>query len=196
MTTPLPSAYNREYDHIPVGTVIPFAGVVLPSPKWRWCDSTPVVQADYPALHAVISPQIDVPGLNTIEAYITGAANYQAGYIPSGPTSGGVMNYSLTLTQNNIPPFAIDYGGSSWSASLPHTGILNGDETVTNDTTGNWVQYYSSDVHRSSEVTFNGLQNFAIGYKQGGVATPITGTVNIPDATLPTIKISFIIKAL
>jgi hypothetical protein len=195
MTTPLPSAYNRQYDHIPVGTVIPFAGVVLPSPKWRWCDATPVVQSEYPALYAVIAPQIDVPGFNTIEGYMTCSSTYQAGYNPPGQ-SGGVMNYSLTLTQNNIPPFTIDYGGSSWSAELPHTGILNGDETVTNDTTGNWVQYYSSDVHRSSEVTFNGLQNFAIGYKQGGVATPITGTVNLTDARLPTIKISYIIKAL
>jgi hypothetical protein len=196
MSIPLSSAYNRQYDHIPVGTVIPFAGVVLPSPKWRWCDSSPILQSEYPALYAVLAPFTSLPGLNTIEGYTTGASYLQAGYTPSGPTSGGVLNYSLTLNQSNIPPLTIDYGGSSWSASLPHTGITNGDETVTNDTIGNWVQYYSSDVHQSDAVTFNGLQFFNIGYKQGGVATPITGTVAIPDATLPTIKISYIIKAL
>lgn len=195
MATPAPSAFNRQYDHIPVGTVIPYAGVVLPSPKWRWCDSSPINSALYPDLAQVMAPSPNVPGFNTASAYMTGGDFFGAGYTPAG-SSGGVINYSLTLGETDIPPFPITYGGSSWSASLPHTGITNGSEQVCNDTRDSYVQYYSSGAHQSDDVTFQGLSSFELWYKLGGVATPIAGSVNITDATLATIQISYIIKAL
>lgn len=196
MTQPaILSAWNRQYDHIPIGTVIPYAGVVLPSPKWMWCNGDPITQADYPALFAIIGPGPNLPTFNSAERFVIGSSSTNTTYTPAGP-SAGVLNYSVTLTEQNIPSFVIDYNGSSWSASLPHTGLTNGDETVCNDTTGNWIQYYSSGAHQSNDITFQDLSSFELYYKLGGVATPIVGTVNTTDSVLPSISISYIIKAL
>jgi hypothetical protein len=107
----------------------------------------------------------------------------------------GHFNYSVTLTQQNIPHLDLTYGGSSWSASLKATGVTMGNMVQATSDNDNYINYYStSGAHTSSEVTFDALNDFTTSYT--GQNLPITGTTQtLTTMVLPSIAIKYIIKA-
>jgi len=181
---------QTTYFPLPIGTTLPFAGNNLPK-DWLWCDGAAIDPVLYPDLYALTAAHA-VPTYNT-----GGGGRFMMGGTSSGVVYNPdvVVNYSLTLTADNIPPLTFTYNSSSWSASLPNTGITMGDEKNLTSGGHNYAGYYDTPgAHTSTGVTFNGLVDFDLEYNQ--LNQPITGTTApLTNFELPAILIRYIIKA-
>jgi hypothetical protein len=174
---------------LPVGTTLPFAGVVLPT-DWLWCDASPINQALYPDLYQQTSPYHATPSYNVGRFCMAGNSS---GTIFVNPVAS--VDYSITLDAENIPSLPMTYVSSAWTAQLTNNGMTNGDEKNTNDDNGSKLQYYNDPSnHTSNAVTFDALAGWGVSYN--GANTPIVGqTPPLTTAVLPNIAIKWIVKA-
>jgi hypothetical protein len=174
---------------LPVGTTLPFAGVVLPT-DWLWCDGTAINQALYPDLYQQTSPLHDTPSYNA-GRYCMGSSNSLTIFV--NPLAN--ITYNVTLDAENIPTLPMTYVSSAWTASLTNPGMTNGDEKNTNDDNGSKLEYYNDPSnHASSAITFDALAGFNVSYN--GTNTQITDTTqNFTTQVLPNIAIKWIVKA-
>jgi hypothetical protein len=174
---------------LPVGTTLPFAGVVLPT-DWLWCDGTAINQALYPDLYQQTSPFHSTPSYNVGRFCMAGTSSNTI-----FANTEATIDYSVTLEAENIPTLPMTYVSSAWDASLPNNGMTNGDEKNTNNDNGSYVEYFNDPSnHVSNAVTFNGLVGWNVSFN--GNNTPIVATTPpLTTQVLPNIAIKWIVKA-
>lgn len=174
---------------LPVGTTLPFAGVVLPT-DWLWCDASPINQALYPDLYQQTSPFHATPSYN-VGRFCMGGSSSNTIFV--NPLAN--ITYNVTLDAENIPTLPMTYVSSAWTASLTNPGMTNGDEKNTNDDNGSKLEWYNDPSnHTSNEVTFDALAGWNVSYN--GANTQITDTTqNFNTQVLPNIAIKWIVKA-
>jgi microcystin-dependent protein len=145
-------------DSVPIGTILPFAGLTLPD-KYLWCDGASLVKADYPNLFSVIgsvyggnaTDSFNVPNL-TSRFPVGSTSNSSMGVLYNSVTS--TMGGNSTISTNQIPDHmhSITFPAPSiYVGSLTGTNIQNGDDKAAKDTTENnhdFPGYTNYDIYK------------------------------------------------
>jgi microcystin-dependent protein len=167
---------------VPVGVMLPFAGVIFPK-DWLLCDGSAFDPAEYPELFRLRGNVATVPNMD---------GNLTSTF-PNNDSPEITGNVTFDLTPENIPSFSVTYGGSTWTAQLPHDGRHNAVGDRITGGTNVYLQQDSKVYPDSNGITVTDL-NLSVDYN-GGEAPVITPFNNIVNFQLPAIAIKYIIKA-
>jgi microcystin-dependent protein len=197
---------------IPIGTVLPYAGVKYTDAPagYLFCDGAEYNIDDYPLLAQQIGDNLygiassllkfKVPDLDN--AVVVGVDFNQGTSVPSA----GSVDYSLTLTEANIPSlpdsfFAVDLGAAPTYTAYAGTlgqGILGGTYNQhTGDHTGaaGIECVDTGDVQTSTaiNVAYNTASKLSLSYTNA--AQPLNTTLDVTGIIPKSVVLKYIIKA-
>ena len=172
---------------IPVGVIIPFAGLVKPA-GYLLCDGTSYLQSDYPELFRVLdgvgygqsATNFSVPSL--VGSFIQGTNVNSAS---SFPASGGGDTFSIQLVEANMPDFTpnaiTNFTPTSFSTSIPNGGLITNNSGLHGTSGGSPVQTFlraSESNHPLGTISIN-ITSPQASYTGTGLyqSVPITGVV-------------------
>lgn len=170
---------------VPVGTIIAFAGQVLP-PKYLLCNGGAFSGATYPILASLLG------GTNT--------PNLVGGIIGGGTTrtpvpgsAVGPLSASFTIDVPNMPAFSTTLQSFSASGALNGTGQTNSSQQdATPSGSGNNAVYHGGQAMQTNV----GVTGTVVVELNGHDNDPVVATnINITNIEPNTIEIQYIVKA-
>jgi len=172
---------------IPVGVIIPFAGLVKPA-GYLLCDGTSYLQSDYPELFRVLdgigygqtATNFSVPSL--VGSFIQGTNVNSASAFPA---SGGGDTFSFQLAEANMPNFTpnaiTNFTPTSFSTSIASGGLITNNSGLHGQSGGSPVETFlreNETNHPLGSVSVN-ITSPQASYVGTGLyqTVPITGVV-------------------
>jgi microcystin-dependent protein len=169
---------------IPVGVIIPFAGLVKPA-GYLLCDGTAYLQSDYPELFRVLSgvgygqnaTQFNVP--NLVGSFIQGT---NANTATSFPSQSGGDTITFSVAENQMPNFTPNTGaGYNFSTSIASGGLITNNDGLHGQSGGSPTETFlrrNETNHPAGSVSVN-VSNAVASYVGTGSpqTVPITGVV-------------------
>lgn len=183
---------------IPVGTIFAFAGELLPQ-SYLYCDGASISRETYWELFqsiglkftGVINPtNFSLPSLNLLDLYPSGVTNVTGSWTPEDDTG---LTTNFTLTSDNIPSFStnnVDFNLTFVNNNAQMT--TNSVSQPVNATVDNNSFFTSASPVTGDVAVTAGAFNPVY---SGGGANPVTEPVTVTNNVLPSIKITYIIKA-
>ena len=193
-------SHRSAPEFIPIGTIFAFAGSKLPN-GYLFCDGSSISRTTYWELYRVIGllytgviipTDFTLPALNLLDLYPSGTAIPDGAWTPQTITS---LTTNFTLKASDIPSFAT----TNITPNLTFRNVQGDQMSDINqkdypNALVDGFNYFTDATDTTTNVvcTINGT--FEPEYNGGG-ANPVVTPVTITNPVMPSIKITYIIKA-
>ena len=170
---------------VPVGTIIAFAGAVLP-PKYLLCNGGGFSGATYPILASLLGGTV----LPNLVGGIIGGGTTRT---PVPGSAVGPLSASFSIGVANMPAFTTALQSFSASGALNGTGQTNSSQQdATPSGSGNNAVYHGGQAMQTN-VTVTGT---VVAQLDAQAGDPVVATnINITNIEPNTIAIQYIVKA-
>ena len=174
---------------LPVGVIIPFAGLVKPA-GYLLCDGSAYLQSDYPELFRVLSgvgygqnaTQFNTP--NLVGSFIQGTIANSASAFPA---SAGGDTVTFQLVEDNMPDFVpntlTNFTPTSFSTSIGSGGLITNNSGLYGQSGGSPTETFLQENqtnHPLGSISIN-ITSPVASYTGTGTAQTVPLTSVVPS---------------
>jgi microcystin-dependent protein len=175
---------------LPVGVIIPFAGLVKPA-GYLLCDGSAYLQSDYPELFRVLdgigygqnATQFNTPSL--VGSFIQGTLVNSASAFPA---SGGGDTVTFQLVEDNMPDFVpntlTNFTPTSFSTSIPSSGLITNNSGLYGQSGGSPTETFLQENqtnHPLGSISIN-ITSPVASYTGTGLSQSVPLTAVVPSS--------------